>query len=38
MEGEENETIARKEYLVLRIENGDREKLGHDENERIEKA
>ena len=38
IEGEENEVIAREEYLVLRIENGDRAKVGHSENERMGKA
>ena len=30
--------IAREECLVLRIENSDREKVGHSENERIGKV
>ena len=30
--------IAREEYLVLRIENSDREKTGDSENERMEKV
>ena len=38
MEGGENKAIAREECLVLRIENGDRAKVGHSENERIGKV
>ena len=38
MEGGENEAIAREEHLVLRIENGNRSKVGHNENERIGKV
>ena len=38
MEGGQNEIIARKECLVLRIENGNREKVGCRENERIGKV
>ena len=38
MEGGENERIAREEHLVLRIENVNREKVGHSENERIGKV
>ena len=38
MEGGENKAIAREEHLVLRIENGNREKVGHSENERMGKC
>ena len=38
MEGGDNETIAREEYLVLRIKNVNRSKVVHSENERIGKV
>ena len=36
--GRRNETIEREEHLVLRVDNGDIEKVGHSENERIGKV
>ena len=38
MEGEENKTMAREEYLDLRIEKGKRVKMVHNESERIVKV
>ena len=38
MEEGENEVMSREEYLALGIENGDREKVGQSENERMRKA
>ena len=38
MEGGENEAISREEHLVLRIENGDRVKVGRSKNEWIGKV
>ena len=38
MEEGENEVMSREEYLALGIENGDREKVDHSENERMGKC
>jgi len=38
MEEGENEVMPREEYLALRIENSDRAKVDHSENERMRKC